>query len=63
MEERQPLDLLDVEADFIPEDNSKGKSNYCSMTVDSPNECEELLDMSMEMLEKFFKDASRAFFI
>ncbi|XP_020593256.1 DNA-directed RNA polymerases IV and V subunit 2-like isoform X1 [Phalaenopsis equestris] len=62
-EEGQSLDVLDVEADSILENNLKGKDHsYDSMSVDSPIEHDEQLDMSLEMLEKFFKGASRAFF-
>ncbi|KAK8940519.1 DNA-directed RNA polymerase D subunit 2a [Platanthera zijinensis] len=62
MEEGHSLGFLDVEVDIMQEDDPKGKSSYDSMSVDSPTNHQRPLDISPEILEKFFKDASRAFF-
>nr|CAD1830400.1 unnamed protein product [Ananas comosus var. bracteatus] len=62
MEEEQSPNLSDMEMDF-PEDNGKGKcSTSVPMSIDSPSSSMENLDMSVASLEKFCKEAARAFF-
>ncbi|KAG0501979.1 hypothetical protein HPP92_002051 [Vanilla planifolia] len=62
MEEVQSRTLRGSDNDLILEDSSKGKSSYEPMSVDSPSDHIEELDMSAVQLEKFFKDASKSFF-
>ncbi|KAG0497621.1 hypothetical protein HPP92_002312 [Vanilla planifolia] len=62
MEEVQSRTLRGSDNDLILEDSSKGKSSYEPMSVDSPSDHIEELDMSAAQLEKFFKDASKSFF-
>ncbi|XP_072980708.1 DNA-directed RNA polymerases IV and V subunit 2-like [Typha angustifolia] len=62
MEEEQSPHESDLETEFMVEDHIKGLSSSDPMNIDSPTNNMEKLDSSVGSLEKFCKDASRAFF-